>query len=179
MDRGLSTDSENPSALDSSPSPSDGRNQQTVSFSDPAPAGLPGRFGTALRSVTHSFHLFQRHQVEHSAAAMAAAVVGGAAGQTQRPSTSAFRKLTGAGLLSRFRSSSKTMSDDEMEGPSARGMGVVSHPANCVKSSPILFHSSDAWQRLDQAADAKVICDALSGGRGRRDKGERRHCYAP
>ena len=69
-----------------------------------------------------------------------------------------FRKLAGAGLLSRFRSPSKTASDDEMEGPTARGMGIVSHPANCVKSAPIVFQTTpdDAWQRLDHTDASKV-----------------------
>lgn len=152
MDRRLSADSDKRAAVDSSSAGDDRKGDASHR------PGVAARLGSALRSATHALHLFQRHQVvaQQSAAAMAGAV--GARQRPSRPQSGPFRKLTGAGLLDRFRSASRPASDDEMEGPSARGLGIVSHPANCAKSAPIVFQApDDAWQRLDQHDGPKVI----------------------
>lgn len=92
------------------------------------------RFRLAVRNVTNTFNQFHHHHSVDSVPKSAEQAISMSGHQMGR-----LRKLTGGGLLNRFRSVSKTASDDD-ESPAARSgvqsLGCAKTPASRSVSQP-------------------------------------------
>lgn len=110
------------------------------------------RLRSAVRNVAHTFnHFHHHHSVDSVPKSADQAVVSMSGHQPQQHHhMGRLRKFTGAGLLNRFRSISKTASDDD-ESPSAR-VGT-SNVVGCPKTSS----SSSSSRNVSQ-------CDPVTSG---------------